>query len=250
MTEGPSTFIWMVGRLTQSFTLYGSQAKAHRRHDFWRHMSWIGADSIGIVSIIAACTGVILALQSAIQLEKVGALSYVPNLVGTSLILELGPLLTALTLTGKAGAAFTAEIASMQIAEEIDALEVMGIEPVSYLVWPKVLAMLIMSPALTVWADFAGIFAGGVFSSTALGLSGKIYFDQTASFLQLNYLFQGLVKSMSFGLIIALIGCWQGFLAKRGAEDVGTRTTTSVVQSMFFIVLMDLFFTGLTWVFR
>lgn len=226
------------------------RAKPYLRSRTWSHLAWIGADSLPIVSIIAACVGIILALQSATQLEKVGAMSYVANLVGFSLVTELGPLLTCLILSGRAGAAFTAEIATMQISEEIDALEVMGINPVRFLVWPKFAAMCVMAPLLVLWADCVGITAGGVFSSLALGLSGKAYFEQTATFLTVRDLFSGLVKSAGFGVAITLVSCWQGFLAREGAADVGRRTTRAVVQSIFYMILLDLFFTALNYIFR
>jgi len=174
----------------------------------------------------------------------------VANLVGFSIITELGPLLTCLILSGRAGAAFTAEIATMRISEEIDALEVMGISPIRFLVWPKFLAMCVMAPLLTLWGDCVGITAGGVFSSLALGLSGKVYFTQTANFLTMRDLVSGLVKSAGFGVTITLISCWQGFLAREGAADVGRRTTRAVVQSIFLMILLDLFFTALNYIFR
>jgi len=242
-------FIWLVNRLLgclrRPFT-----KKPYMSWQTWRHFAWVGADSLPIVSTIAACTGVILALQAAAQLEKVGALSYVANLVGISIVAELGPLLTALILSGRAGAAFTAEIATMKISEEIDALEVMGLDSVRYLVWPKCLAMVLMAPMLTLWADFTGVLSGGIFSVMALGLTAQTYYEQTASFITLRILFSGLIKSLAFGLAITLIGCWQGYLAREGALDVGHRTTRSVVQSIFLIVLLDLFFTALTYISR
>ncbi len=240
-------FFWLVNRLLacvrRPFT-----GKRYMGWQVWKHMAWIGADSLPIVSVISSCTGVILALQAAQQLEKVGALSYVANLVGISIVAELGPLLTALILSGRAGAAFTAEIATMKISEEIDALEVIGLDSVRYLVWPKCLAMFVMTPMLALWADFTGVVSGGLFSTWVLGLSGQGYYEQTASFLRLRDLFSGLIKSLAFGLAITLIGCWQGFLAREGASDVGRRTTRAVVQSIFVIVLLDLFFTALTYV--
>ncbi len=246
-------FVWLINRLLDcagSVLSLRQRAKPYMRSRTWSHLSWIGADSIPIVSIISACVGVILALQAATQLEKVGALSYVANLVGFSLITELGPLLTALILSGRAGAAFTAEIATMQISEEIDALEVMGVSAVRFLVWPKFIAMLVMVPLLTLWADCVGITAGGIFSTLALGLSGKVYFEQTITFLTVRDLWSGLVKSAAFGITITLVSCWQGFLAREGAADVGARTTRAVVQSIFFMILLDLFFTALNYIFR
>lgn len=242
-------FIWLVNRLLACLASPMSR-KPYMRWQTWRHFAWVGADSLPIVSVIASCTGVILALQSAAQLDKVGALSYVANLVGISIVMELGPLLTALILAGRAGAAFTAEIATMKISEEIDALEVMGLDSVRYLVWPKCVAMFLMTPLLTLWADFSGIVAGGLFSTWVLGLSGVGYYEQTASFLRLQDVASGLTKSMAFGLAITLVGCWQGLLAREGALDVGHRTTRSVVQSIFLVVLLDLFFTALSYLVR
>ncbi|MHC1791067.1 ABC transporter permease [Solidesulfovibrio sp.] len=226
------------------------RTKTYLRSRTISHLAWVGADSLPIVSVIAACVGIILALQAAIQLEKVGAMSYVANLVGFSLVTELGPLLTCLILSGRAGAAFTAEIATMQISEEIDALTVMGIEPVRFLVWPKFVALVVMAPLLTLWADAVGITAGGIFASLALGLSGKVYFEQTAYFLTMRDLLSGLVKGAGFGVAITVISCWQGFLAREGAADVGRRTTSAVVQSIFVMILLDLFFTALNYIFR
>ncbi|WP_291330081.1 ABC transporter permease [Desulfovibrio sp. UCD-KL4C] len=241
---------WMISRLLGSLRLKLGSKKTFYRQRLYKDLASVGADSIPIVSVIAGCTGIILALQSAQQLEKVGAVSYVASLVGLTIINELGPLLTAIIITGRSGAAFTAEIATMQISEEIDALEVMGIEPVRFLVVPKMIAMLIMVPCLTVWADFVGIVSGGLFSSVALGINEVTYFNNTVEFLKLNAVFAGLVKSGGFAVAITVIGCWQGFLAREGAADVGRKTTNSVVISIFMIILLDLFFTTLNFLFR
>ncbi len=250
MFKGIHVLGWMTSRLLSCLRLKPGRRKSFHRRKFYRDLAEVGADSFPIVTIISACTGIILALQSAQQLEKVGAISYVANLVGVTIIRELGPLLTAIIVTGRSGAAFTAEIATMQISEEIDALEVMGIEPVRFLVVPKLIAMLIMVPCLTVWADFVGIFSGGLFSSAALGLNHVTYFNNTVEFLKLQDIFSGLVKSGGFAVAITMIGCWQGFLAREGAADVGRKTTNSVVISIFMIILLDLFFTALNFIFR
>ncbi|WP_027183798.1 ABC transporter permease [Desulfovibrio inopinatus] len=244
------TLTWLILSLSQCcFSIFQS-SKVYLRKQTWSHLAWIGTDSLPIVSIIASCTGIILALQAAIQLERFGALSYVANLVGVTIIMELGPLLTAIILTGRAGAAFTAEIATMSISDEVDALNVMGIDVVRYLVWPKFIAMLIMTPLLTAWADFIGIFSGGAFSAIVLGLSPQAYFEQTATFLKLTDFFSGIVKSLGFSATITLVGCWQGFLAREGASDVGKRTTKAVVQAIFLIIVLDLFFTWLSYLIR
>mgnify|MGYP001004212989 CR=1 FL=1 len=170
--------------------------------------------------------------------------------LGFSIVTELGPLLVCLILAGRAGAAFTAEIATMRISEEIDALEVMGIDPVRFLIWPKFAAMCVMAPLLTLWGDAVGITAGGVFSALALGLPGKAYFLQTANFLGMRDVAAGLIKSAGFGITITIVSCWQGLLAREGAADVGRRTTRAVVQSIFLMILLDLFFTALNYIFR
>lgn len=243
-----TVFAWMMHRLVSGITW--ARPKPYYARIIFENLSRIGSDSLAIISVIAACTGIILALQSAQQLERVGALSYVAILVGVTIIKELGPLLTAIIVTGRSGAAFTAEIATMQISEEIDALEVMGLEPVSMLVWPKLLGMLVMVPVLTVWANFVGLLAGGLFSVSVLGISANIYFENTVTFLKLADFYSGLLKSVAFAITITLIGCWQGFLARDGASDVGRRTTRAVVQSIFLIILFDLFFTTLNYVVR
>ncbi|WP_320171538.1 ABC transporter permease [Maridesulfovibrio sp.] len=248
--NGFRVLAWMISRLIGCLRPKFGKSKSFHRKRLWRDLAQVGADSIPIVSVISACTGIILALQSAQQLEKVGAISYVANLVGVTIIRELGPMLTAIIVTGRSGAAFTAEIATMQISEEIDALEVMGIEPVRFLVVPKLISMLIMVPVLTAWADFVGIFSGGAFSAIALGINKTTYFNNSVEFLQLRDVAAGLVKSGGFAVAITLVGCWQGFLAREGAADVGRKTTNSVVISVFMIILLDLFFTSLNFIFR
>ncbi len=225
------------------------RSRAFYRWQEWNHLAAVGSGSVGIVSVIAACTGMILALQAAGQLEKIGALSYVANMVSITIIKELGPLLTAIILTGRSGAAFCAELATMKISEEIDALLVIGIDPVRFLVWPKIIAMAVMLPVLTLIADVVGIVAGGLFSAIFIGLTLRTYFEQCVNFLTVGDVFSGLVKALGFGITIALICCWQGLMARDGAADVGRRTTLAVVQSIFLIVLLDFFFTAINYTF-
>ena len=224
------------------------KTKQYYRWQDWRHLQEVGTGSLAIVSVIAACTGVILALQAAGQLEKIGALSYVANMVSITIVKELGPLLTAIILTGRSGAAFCAELATMKISEEIDALNVIGVSTVRFLIWPKFLAMVIMMPILTLWADIVGIVAGGLFSAIVISIPPKSYFDQCVLFLDTGDVYSGLIKAFGFGVAITIICCWQGLLAREGAADVGRRTTRAVVQSIFAIVLLDLFFTTVNYV--
>ncbi len=250
LTRDFSVLFWMITRLIACARMGHEGRKIFYLREIAKAFSRIGADAIPIVSVIAVSIGVILSLQAALQLEKVGAVSYVASLVGVTILTELGPLLTAIIVTGRSGASFAAEIATMQIYEEIDALEVIGLDPVRFLVWPKLLAMVLMVPCLTVLADFVGIVSGGVFSSVFLGIDGRTYFQESVNFLRLRFFYTGLIKSLGFAVTITLIGCWQGFLARDGAVDVGLRTTRAVVQSIFVIVLLDLFFTAVNYLVR
>lgn len=205
----------------------------------------IGYESIPIVTLIAFFVGLIIAMQSAYQLQQFGATIYVANLVAVSITRELSPLLTAIVITGRSGSAITAEIGTMKVSEEIDALKTMGFNPIKFLVVPKTLAMLIMLPTLTIIANFIGILGGYIISMATLDITSTRYINQTTSALAFRDLFSGLVKSVFFALIIAKIGCYEGFNVEGGAEGVGKSTTRSVVASIFLIIAADVFFTAL-----
>ncbi len=205
----------------------------------------IGYESIPIVTLIAFFVGLIIAMQSAYQLERFGATIYVANLVAVSITRELSPLLTAIVIAGRSGSAITAEIGTMKVSEEIDALQTMGFNPIKFLVVPKTLAMTVMLPTLTVIADFLGILGGYAISMATLRVTSARYVNQTMVSLTFQDLFSGLVKSVFFALIISMIGCYEGFNVKGGAEGVGKSTTRSVVASIFLIIAADVFFTGL-----
>jgi phospholipid/cholesterol/gamma-HCH transport system permease protein len=209
----------------------------------------VGYNSVPIIAVISLFVGIILALQAAYQLKKVGALIYVANLVGVSLTRELSPILTAIIVAGRSGSAFAAEIGSMKAAEEIDALVTMGINPIRFIVSPKLLAMIVMVPALTVFSDFIGIFGGFLLSVNVLGINPSSYVQQTINALLVKDIVTGLVKALAFGVVITIVGAYQGFRVSGGAEEVGRRTTASVVASIFLVILFDLFFTILFYYF-
>jgi phospholipid/cholesterol/gamma-HCH transport system permease protein len=202
-----------------------------------------GYDSVPIVAVISFFVGIILALQAAYQLKKVGAIIYVANLVGVSLTRELGPILTAIIVAGRSGSAFAAEIGSMKAAEEVDALVSMGINPIRFLVAPKMIALLLMLPALTIFSDFVGILGGLLLAKGALDINPSSYFQQTINALLVKDVITGLVKAMAFGAVITVVGAYHGFKVEGGAEEVGRRTTASVVASIFLVIVFDLFFT-------
>lgn len=208
-----------------------------------------GYNSVPIVAVISFFVGIILALQAAYQLKKVGALIYVANLVGVSITRELGPILTAIIVAGRSGSAFAAEIGSMKAAEEVDALVSMGINPIRFLVAPKLIALMIMLPALTIFSDFIGIAGGLLLSQAVLDINPYNYFQQTVNSLLIKDVMTGLVKAWAFGVVITIVGAYQGFKVEGGAEEVGRRTTASVVASIFLVIVFDLFFTTLFYYF-
>jgi phospholipid/cholesterol/gamma-HCH transport system permease protein len=208
-------------------------------------MVLVGVNSIPIVTLISLFIGVILALQGAYQLHKFGASYYVTALVGVSMTRELGPLITAIVIAGRSGSAFAAEIGTMKVAEEIDALEAMGLNSVKFLVVPKYLAMLVMMPCLTLLSDLAGILGGGLFEILQLDQSFVTFLLATRDALVMRDIWTGLIKSLVFALIITKVGCYEGFSVRGGAEGVGKATTSSVVVSIFLVIFADVLFTAL-----
>ena len=212
-----------------------------------RQVVQTGREAVPIVTLIAAAIGMILALQSAYQLRRVGALTMVATLVSVSVVRELGPLITAIIVAGRSGSAFAAEIASMQVAEEVDAMKTMGLHPVKFLVAPKVMGLVIALPCLTLMADLIAILGGMAVGVLGLGMSVDAYYQQSLVFLEIPDVINGLIKSVFFALIISLVGCYQGFAVTGGAEGVGRRTTSSVVTAIFLVILADVFFTLLNY---
>lgn len=201
-----------------------------------------GSDAIPIVAALSFLMGAVMAFQSAIQLRKFGANIFVADLVSLSICLEMGPLLTALIVAGRSGAAYAAHIGTMQVTEEVDALRVMLIDPIRYLVSPRILAVAIALPCLTLIADIVGILGGCVVAVLSLDLTPAAYFNQVSKVLELTDIMKGLTKSLAFGIEVAIIGCLRGFQVQGGAESVGSATTSAVVTSIFIIVLTDAVF--------
>ncbi|MDZ7335135.1 MAG: ABC transporter permease [candidate division KSB1 bacterium] len=206
-------------------------------------MVLIGFNSIPIVATICFFVGLIMAMQAAYQLERFGASIYVADLVGVAMTRELGPLLTAIIIAGRSGSAIAAEIGTMKVNEEIDALQTMGLNPVRFLVVPRLLALLIVLPCLTIIANLVGILGGFFLAIFNLNISFIRYFHQTADALVMKDLITGLIKTIFFAMIIAQVGAYQGFIVEGGAEGVGKSTTASVVASIFLIIVADLIMT-------
>jgi len=210
-----------------------------------QQMAVIGWESLPIVSLIALFIGIVLALQSAYQLQKLSADIYIPSLVSLSVTREIGPVITALVVAGRVGAAIAAELGTMKVTEQIDALETLAANPVKYLVVPRFVATTLMLPILTIYADYIGILGGYLFGVYKLGIGSSLYWRMTYEPLFLKDVFTGLIKSFIFGMIIAIIGCYEGFRVRGGAEGVGRATTLSVVTSFILIIAADCLFTTL-----
>lgn len=209
-----------------------------------------GNRSLPLVALLTLLVGMILALQSAYQLRSFGALDLVADLVGVSVTRELAPLLTAIIVAGRVGSAIAAELGTMQVSQEVDALTVMGIDPIAFLVAPRLVGLVLAVPCLTAFADVAGILGGFLMAVTVLGLGAEAYLADSLAALQLQDLWGGLLKAVAFGGIIALVGCERGLATRGGAEAVGQSTTAAVVRSITLIVAADLFVTALLYVSR
>jgi phospholipid/cholesterol/gamma-HCH transport system permease protein len=205
----------------------------------------VGVRALPVLSVITFFIGLILALQGAYELRKFGAIHFVADAVAISMTRELGPLITAIVVIGRSGSAFAAEIGTMKVNEEIDALETMAISPVQFLVTPKFLAMILMLPCLTIWANFMGILGGSLFGVAQADFSFLSYINATVDALFLRDIITGLIKSVMFGMTITAVGCSEGLNTGVGAESVGKSTTAAVVISIFLVVVVDLVFTSL-----
>lgn len=210
-----------------------------------QQMQRVGVDSVPIVFLTSLFTGMVLALQSAYQMQRISAQIYIASLVALSITRELGPVLTGLVVAGRVGASITAELGTMKVTEQIDALETLATSPVKYLVVPRMLALLIMLPLLTLYADCIGIFGGYIVGVFKLHISPSIYMNMTINPLHLKDIFTGLFKSGVFAILITIIGCYEGFRTEGGAEGVGRSTTTSVVTAFILIIAADCLFTAL-----
>jgi phospholipid/cholesterol/gamma-HCH transport system permease protein len=216
-----------------------------RWRETWLYMERTGLDALPIVSLISFLMGLITAFQAAIQLTQFGADIYVANLVGLSIVRELGPLMTAIIAAGRSGAAFAAEIGTMKVSEEVDALTTMGFDRTRFLVTPKVLSMLVMLPCLTLCADLVGIAGGLTVAVLGLDLPVQVYVRQTRIALSIWDVSSGLIKSVAFAILVAGVGCLRGFQARAGAESVGRVTTSAIVAGIFLIIVADAVFTVL-----
>ena len=213
--------------------------------NIFKQMEEIGVNSVGVVIIMASFTGMVLALQSYTGFKRFNAESLVGTVVALSMTRELGPVLTGLIVAGRAGASMAAELGTMRVTEQIDALATMATNPIKYLTVPRVIAGFIMLPLLTIISNMLGIFGGYLVGVKVLDANPVVYMRRSFDYLEMNDVFSGLFKASVFGLIIAVIGCYKGFYAAGGAEGVGKATTGAVVISMMLILISDYFLTAI-----
>ncbi len=226
-----STLVW---RMIKSIPLI-----VKNPHLTSEQMLFMGVNSLPLVIFTSVFTGAVSAVQAAYQFQNFIPMRYLGTAVGKAVIIELGPVLTALVVAGRVGASIAAELGTMKVTEQIDALETMALDPVRYLVVPRFMAGIIMLPVLTIVADLVAILGGLVVAVNFLNLSSYTFLNGVKLFFDLQDLFAGLIKSVSFGGIIAIIGCFQGFRTTGGAEGVGISTTRAVVLSSILILLTD-----------
>jgi len=240
-------FLSFLGGVTNliSQSLYLTFVPPFKKDRVFEQIKKAGYDSLPIVSLVALFIGFIFALQTAYFMQRIGSEIYIASLVALTLVREMGPVITALVVAGRVGASITAELGTMQVTEQIDALEAFASNPIKYLVVPRFLALLIVLPLLTIYADALGIFGSYLICVNRLGISSSMYMQVTWDSLYFKDLFTGLFKTIFFAMIIAFVSCYEGFNVEGGAEGVGKATTNSVVITFIMIIAADCFFTAL-----
>src|SRR5881394_3393717 len=212
----------------------------------------VGVRALGIIGLMSFLIGIVIAQQGAVQLAQFGAEVYTINLIGRITVRELGVLMTAIMVAGRSGSAFAAQIGTMKITEEIDAMRTIGVSPVEALVLPRMMAAILMMPLLAFWAILTSLLGGGLFVWLDLTIPPLTYIQRLQEVIPMTDLWVGLIKAPVFGFIIALAGCFQGMLVQGNSEEVGSRTTTAVVQSIFLVIVLDavfaVFFSNIGWI--
>lgn len=240
--ENAGSFLAFVG---QTMVVLGNTLIGRRplRYNAFIHQcEQIGVNALGIVGVLLFLVGIVVAQQGAVQLREVGAEVFVVNLIGRATTRELGILLTAIMVAGRSASAFAAQIGSMKLHQEVDAMETIGMSPAEALVVPRVLAMALMLTLLGFFGTFMALLGGGLFVWTSLDMPPITYVQRLQEVIPMSDFIIGTVKAPVFGAVIATMGCFQGFQVRGNAEAVGTRTTRAVVESIFVVILLDAFF--------
>ena len=271
--EEPATFLRMIGEIGEwiaesgrtivgllgffGATLVGianviSHPKRFRLNAVVQRFDVVGVRALGIIGLMSFLIGIVIAQQGAVQLQQFGAEIYTINLIGRITVRELGTLMTAIMVAGRSGSAFAAQLGTMKITEEIDAMRTIGVSPIEALVIPRLIAAVVMMPLLAFWAMLMSLLGGGIFVWLSLGIPPLTYVQRLGEVIPATDLWVGLIKAPVFGFIIALAGCFQGMQVKGDSEEVGLRTTLAVVQSIFLVIVLDsvfaVFFGSVGWI--
>jgi phospholipid/cholesterol/gamma-HCH transport system permease protein len=229
-----------------------SHPKRFRLNAVVQRFDVVGVRALGIIGLMSFLIGIVIAQQGAVQLQQFGAEIYTINLIGRITVRELGTLMTAIMVAGRSGSAFAAQLGTMKITEEIDAMRTIGVSPIEALVIPRLIAAVVMMPLLAFWAMLMSLLGGGVFVWLDLGIPPLTYVQRLGEVVPATDLWIGLIKAPVFGFIIALAGCFQGMQVESNSEEVGLRTTLAVVQSIFLVIVLDavfaVFFGSVGWI--
>jgi phospholipid/cholesterol/gamma-HCH transport system permease protein len=240
--EQAAALLGFVGEAAFAF----AQSVVHPGRFRWRPILYnirtAGFDALPIVGLLSFLLGIVVAYQGASQLRQYGANIFVADLVGLSMLREFAPLITAIIIAGRSGSAYAAQIGTMAVTEEIDAMRTIGIAPMELLVLPKIIALVIVLPLLTVFADVLGVFGGMIMARTQLDVGFGEFLDRFSKAVSITSYVVGIGKAPVFAVIIAVVGCFQGFRTHGGADSVGRQTTRSVVQSIFLVIVADALF--------
>ncbi len=236
------TFISFLGLTLVRLLRAVAQPRRVRFTSLVHHLERTGIDSLPIVAMLSFLIGVVLAYMGGEQLKRLGAETFTVNLVAVAVLREMGILITAIIIAGRSGSAFTAQIGTMKVNQEIDAMNTIGLDPVEVLALPRVLALMISLPILTFFADLMGLFGGAVIAVTVLDMNIPQFVRQLSEAVELNHFMVGMVKAPLFGFIIALVGCYEGLRVSASAESVGQQTTRSVVESIALVIALDTLF--------
>ena len=238
-----------IGEFTATGLLCAANPRFVRWGDMWITAQKAGVDALVVAGMVSFLTGMIMAFQAAVPLKQFGVDIFVVNLVALALLRELGPIMTAVVLAGRSGSAFAAEIGTMKVNEEIDALQTMGLDPMRFLVVPRVLAGFLVTPVLTIYASVLGV-AGGFLGMMALGFPFAALWNQLVGAVGVSDVMTGMIKSFVFGILVAGVGCLRGLQTGNGATAVGESATRAVVSGIFLIVLVDAVFAGIFYVLK
>ena len=252
--ETGHTLVGLLGFFGATLIAYANVIRRPRKFRFnsvVTRFDVVGVRALGIIGLMSFLIGIVIGQQGAVQLEQFGAEIYTINLIGRITVRELGVLMTAIMVAGRSGSAFAAQIGTMQITEEIDAMRTIGVSPIEALVLPRMTASVIMMPLLSFWAIIAALLGGGIFIWLDLGIPPLTYIQRLQETIPMTDMWIAMIKAPVFGFIIALAGCFQGMLVEGDSEQVGQRTTTAVVQSIFLVIVLDsvfaVFFSSIGW---